>query len=385
MNVNHKLKLTVAKVKAAPVGRHQDGNGLMLNVTPSGSRAWIQRIVIQGRRVDMGLGGYPLVSLAEARAKAFANRRIARAGGDPRVTPSAAPSFADAARRVHAIHGPAIKTARDRQKWIGEVINHAFPVLADRPVDRITTSDVLGVLMPVWHDKPTVARRLKQRLSLVMQWAIVEGYRNDNPAGDALCAVLPRNGNGGTKHMEALPYREVAGAIRAVRDAGKGMVGLAFEFVVLTAGRSAEVRGARWEEIDLDAAEWNIPAERMKAGRPHRIPLSAAAVNVLRQAKEAARGAANARSGLVFPVRGRAVDEKAMPRMMKDLGIAAVPHGFRSSFRDWCSEVAQAPRELAESALAHVVSNRIEAAYARSDLFDLRRALMERWAQYLAE
>ena len=196
MNVTHKPKLTAAMIRSAKPGRHQDGNGLMLNVKPSGSRQWIQRIVIQGKRVDIGLGGFPLVTLAEAREQAFQNRRIARAGGDPRVKQSVAPTFADATRKVHAIHAPAIKNATDRAKWINEVINHAFPTLGNRPVDQITTSEVMAVILPLWHDKPTVAQRVKQRISLVMQWAIVEGYRNDNPAGDALKAVLPRNGNG---------------------------------------------------------------------------------------------------------------------------------------------------------------------------------------------
>lgn len=392
MNVNHKLKLTVAKVRSAESGRHQDGNGLMLNVKPSGSRQWIQRIVIQGKRVDIGLGGFPLVTLAEAREQAFQNRRIARAGGDPRAKQSVAPAFADATRKVHAIHAPAIKNATDRAKWINDMINHAFPTLGNRPVDQITTSEVMAVILPLWHDKPTVAKRVKQRLSLVMQWAIVEGYRIDNPAGDALNAVLPRNGNGngngnGTKHMQALPYKDVASAITAVRDSAKhDSAKLAFEFLVLTAVRSHEVRGAQWSEIDMDARTWTIPAERMKAGKEHRVPLSDSAMKVLEKARELLHTTTvNKRSELVFPNRGKPVDEKVMPRMMKELRINAVPHGFRSSFRDWCAEYAKVAREVAEAALAHVVSNKIEAAYARSDLFQRRAELMQQWADYLTE
>lgn len=392
MNVNHRLKLSVAKVRTAPPGRHQDGNGLMLNVMPSGSRQWIQRIVIQGKRVDIGLGGFPLVTLAEARDQAFQNRRIARAGGDPRVKQSVAPDFADATRAVHAIHAPALKNATDRAKWINELINHAFPTLANRPVDQITTSEVMAVILPLWHDKPSIAKRVKQRLSLVMQWAIVEGYRNDNPAGDALNAVLPRNGNGngngnGTKHMQALPYKDVASAIAKVHESAKhDSAKLAFEFLVLTAVRSHEVRGAQWSEIDMEARTWTIPAERMKAGNEHRVPLSDSAMAVLAKARTLLHTTvANNRSGLVFPNRGKPVDEKVMPRMMKELSINAVPHGFRSSFRDWCAEYAKVAREVAESALAHVVSNKIEAAYARSDLFQRRAELMQQWADYLSE
>ena len=392
MNVNHRLKLTVAKVRSAQPGRYQDGNGLMLNVKPSRSRQWIQRIVIQGKRVDIGLGGFPLVTLAEAREQAFQNRRIARAGGDPRAKQSVAPAFADATRKVHAIHAPAIKNATDRAKWINDMINHAFPTLGNRPVDQITTSEVMAVILPLWHDKPTVAKRVKQRLSLVMQWAIVEGYRIDNPAGDALNAVLPRNGNGngngnGTKHMQALPYKDVANAITAVRESAKhDSAKLAFEFLVLTAVRSHEVRGAQWSEIDMDARTWTIPAERMKAGKEHRVPLSDSAMKVLEKARELLHTTTvNKRSGLLFPNRGKPVDEKVMPRMMKELRINAVPHGFRSSFRDWCAEYAKAAREVAEAALAHVVSNKIEAAYARSDLFQRRAELMQQWADYLSE
>ena len=392
MNVNHRLKLTVAKVRSAQPGRYQDGNGLMLNVKPSRSRQWIQRIVIQGKRVDIGLGGFPLVTLAEAREQAFQNRRIARAGGDPRAKQSVAPAFADATRKVHAIHAPAIKNATDRAKWINDMINHAFPTLGNRPVDQITTSEVMAVILPLWHDKPTVAKRVKQRLSLVMQWAIVEGYRIDNPAGDALNAVLPRNGNGngngnGTKHMQALPYKDVASAITAVRESAKhDSAKLAFEFLVLTAVRSHEVRGAQWSEIDMDARTWTIPAERMKAGKEHRVPLSDSSMKVLEKARELLHTTTvNKRSGLLFPNRGKPVDEKVMPRMMKELRINAVPHGFRSSFRDWCAEYAKAAREVAEAALAHVVSNKIEAAYARSDLFQRRAELMQQWADYLSE
>ena len=389
MNVTHKLKLTAAKVRTAQPGRHQDGNGLMLNVKPSGSRQWIQRIVIQGARVDIGLGGFPLVTLAEARDQAFQNRRIARSGGDPRVKPSVAPTFADATRKVHAIHSPALMNPRDRAKWINEVINHAFPTLGKRPVDQITTSEVMAVILPLWHDKPTVAKRVKQRISLVMQWAIVEGYRNDNPAGDALKAVLPRNGNGngnGTKHLEALPYSDVASAIATVRASAKhDAVKLAFEFQVLTAARPNEAREAEWSEIDLDSRIWTVRAERMgKTKREHRVPLSDSAIAVLKQAREKLQTTtANKRSGLVFPHRGKTIDEKIMPRMMKELNIKAVPHGFRSSFRDWCSEYARVAREVSEAALAHVVSNKVEAAYARSDLFQRRAELMQQWAGYL--
>ena len=222
-------------------------------------------------------------------------------------------------------------------------------------------------------EKRETARRVRQRISAVMRWAVAQGYREDNPAGDAIGAALPKTGVR-TRHQPALPYPEVRGAMERVR-ASKAYPStvLAFEFLVLTACRSGEVRGARWEEMDLEAREWRVPAERMKTNRIHRVPLSTGALAVLREARSVVDG-----SDLVFPsVRGGALSDATLSKMVRDLGIGAVPHGFRSSFRDWAAECSEAPREVCELALAHVNSDRVEAAYRRTDLFERRRELME--------
>ena len=238
----------------------------------------------------------------------------------------------------------------------------------------------MAVLLPIWNEKRVTAQRVRRRISAVMRWAVAQGYREDNPAGEAIGAALPRNGVR-PRHHPALPYVGVAGAIETVRasEAYPATV-LAFEFLVLTACRSGEVRGALWKEMDLAGREWRIPAERMKTGRGHRVPLSRAALAVLQEAQAFADG-----PGVVFPsARGGPLSEVAISKLVRDLGIGAVPHGFRSSFRDRAAECSDAPREVCELALAHVNTNAIEAAYRRSDLFERRRALMEQWAAFLA-
>ena len=221
---------------------------------------------------------------------------------------------------------------------------------------------------------------MRQRISTVTRWAVAQDYREDNPAGDAIGAALPNNGVR-TRHQPALPYTEVCGVIERVRASRAYLTTvLAFAFLVLTACRSGEVRGAHWGEMDIEAREWRIPAERMKANREHRIPLSTRALAVLCEARALADG-----SGLVFPsVRGRPLSDATISKMVRELGIPAVPHGFRSSFGEWAAECSEAPREVCELALAHVNSDRVEAAYRRTDLFERRRELMEEWAAFLA-
>ena len=364
-------------------GRYGDGNGLYLLVKPSGSKSWVLRTVVHGRRRDMGLGGYPLVSLAEARAAAFENRKLARAGGDPlalRRRPNI-PTFEEAARTVIEIHKPTWRTGgKSAKQWESSLRRYAFPRLEAMAVDTITTADVMAVLLPLWTEKAETARRVRQRISAIMKWAIAQGYRGDNPAGDAIAAALPKVSDT-PKHFRALHHSETGDAIRAARGSQASLsVRLAFEFLVLTAARSGEVRHALWSEFDMEAAIWTIPGERMKTGREHRVPLSGRALKILEEAWALDDG-----SGLVFPspARGKPIAASTLSKLLHDLDIDAVPHGFRSTFRDWCSESAQAPRDLAEACLAHVVRG-VEGAYARSDLLDRRRTLMERWAGYLA-
>ena len=243
----------------------------------------------------------------------------------------------------------------------------------------------MAVLLPLWTRRHATARKLRQRIGAVMKWAVAQGYRTDNPTGDAIAAALPKRANQ-VRHMPALPHGEVAGAVEAVKVSSAWVdTKLCFEFMVLTAVRPGEARGARWEEIDFGASVWTIPATRMKTTREHRVPLCARAVEVLNAAARLRKGSTTAQSaGLVFPsARGKQLADARLSKLLEQLEIRAVPHGFRSSFRDWASERTNHPREVVEAALAHVVRNQTEAAYARSDLFDRRRQLMTDWMQYL--
>ena len=374
--------LTATQVKNASPGRYSDGNGLILAVTRTGSRSWVQRITIDGKRRDIGLGGYPTVTLAQAREAAVANRALARRGGNPLAHRDRAgePTFEAAAVRVHREHAPGWRNPKHAGQWLSTLRTYAFPRIGTRPVSSITTSDVMAVLMTMWHEKPETARRVRQRISTIMRWAVAHGYRTDDPAGVALSAALPRPRRVGRVHHRALPYSEVAGALAAVQ-ASQASAGtrLAFGFLILTAARSGEVRFATWAEIDWEGAVWTVPKERMKAGREHRVPLTPAALDLLGQAR-----ALGQRSGLVFPSpTGKVLSDSTLSKLLRELGIQAVPHGFRSSFRDWASECTHTPHAVMEAALAHVVKNKAEAAYSRSDHLMKRRELLELWAQYL--
>ena len=316
-------------------GRYGDGRGsgglsLLVKHTARGhlAKSWAQRIQVDGRARNLGLGVWPHVSLAEARQKCVLNL-VARSRGEL-VTgrQRTVPSFEEATETVLAIHSAGWKKGgRSEKDWRWTLRNYAMPKLGPRPVDRISTTDVMAVLVPIWNEKRVTARKVRQRIGAVMRWAVAQGYREDNPAGDAIGAALPKKGVR-PRHLAALPYGKVAGAIAAVRAsrAHPATVG-AFEFLVLTACRSGEVRGARWEEIRLEEREWRIPAQRMKTNREHRVPLSARALAVLAEAS-----ASTGRSGLVFPSpTGRLHSRAAISRLIQQLGIEAVPHGFRSS------------------------------------------------------
>ncbi len=369
-------------------GRYGDGRGsgglsLLVKRTARGhlAKSWAQRIQVDGRPRNLGLGVWPHVSLAEARRKCVLNL-VARGRGELLTgRQRTVPTFAEAAETVLAIHAAGWKRGgRSENDWRWTLDNYAMPKLGPRPVDRISARDVMAVLLPIWNRKRVTARKVRQRIGAVMRWAVAQGYREDNPAGDAIGAALPKQGVR-PRHLAALPYAKVAGAVAAVRGSGASLATvLAFEFLVLTACRSGEVRGARWEEMDLEAREWRIPAARMKTDREHRVPLSTRALALLGEARALADG-----SGLVFPsATGRPHARAAFSKLVRQLGIEAVPHGFRSSFRDWAAECTDAPREVCELALAHVNTNAVEAAYRRTDLFERRRALMDAWAAFLA-
>ncbi len=371
--------LSALFVRTAGPGRYCDGQGLYLFVQPSGTRSWVQRLVVRGRHQELGLGSAQLVPLAEAREKALANRKLAREGGDPRAEKRRAeqtPTFADAARRVLDQQRAGWQSSRHPKSWLASLERYAFPRIGTRLISDVTSADVLEILTPIWHDKAQTARRVRQRIRAVLEWAVAMEWRTDNPC-DRIGPVLgPQQAL--VAHRRALPHQDMAAAVAAVRmSAAAPVVTLACEWLVLTAARWGEVRGAEWAEIDTAGSVWMIPATRMKAKRPHRVPLARRAVEIL----DAARTLGDGTSPLVFPTaNGTPLPEQALRRLLQDQQIAAVPHGFRSTFRDWAAEETDHPREVIEAALAHMVHNQVEAAYARSDLFERRRRLMEEWA-----
>ena len=376
-------RLSAAFVRSAPPGRHCDGNGLYLYVQRTGTRSWIQRLVVRGRKRELGLGSVALISLAEAREQALANRKLARTGGDPMAEKRRSvgiPTFAEAARRVIEQKRAGWRSTVVPRNWHRSLEIHAFPRIGRVPVSEVTSADVLEILTPIWHAKPPTARIVRHRIRAVLEWAIAMDWRTDNPC-DRLLPVLGSQHHA-VRHRKALPHGEVGAAIEKVRAANPGNVdALAFEFLVLTAVRGVEVRGAVWSEIDREERVWTVPASRMKSARPHRVPLCGRALEIL----EAARKLGGGESPIVFVgERGRAMGGEQMGRLLGKHRIAAVPHGFRSSFRDWAAEETDHPREVVEAALAHVVRNPVEAAYMRSDLFERRRRLMDDWARYLA-
>ena len=378
-------KLSDRKVGAlSEPGRYSDGATLYLVVAPGGSKQWVQRLTVRRRQTDVGLGGYPVVGLREAREKAQANRAQARSGADPLLERrrAAVPTFRDlASQHIEALR-PSWRNAKHAAQWGSTLAAYAHLFIGNRPVDQVTRADVIGLLSPIWTKKPETARRVRQRVRAVMARANALEYIEHNPAGegiDAALAKLPRI----RAHHPALPYAQLPAALRAVREStATPAVTLGFEFLALTACRSGEVRGARWEEIDIACAAWTVPAERMKGGRTHRVPLSEQAIAVL----EEARGLDNG-SGLVFPAPRSGLDlsDMAFAQLLRRLELDFVPHGLRSSFRDWAAEQTNAPHAVMEAALAHSVKNSTEAAYFRSDLFELRRGLMAEWGRFLGE
>ena len=379
--------LTHARVKAlkAP-GRYGDGGGLYLNVAKGGSKSWVQRIATGGKRRDIGLGGFPAVSLAEARERATENRDAIAEGRDPvaekRTPKPKLPTFREAARACHEMNSPRWRNAKHAANWLATLERHAMPKLGHLPVDRITRTDVPAVLTPIWGTRQETARRVRQRVRAVMRWAVAHGHREDNPAGEGIDGALPPM-PANRSHFRALPYQEVPAALQTVAASTAGVAAkTCFEFLILTAARSGEARGATWDEIDLDARLWTIPAERMKGGLEHRVPLSEAAIAALEEAAPL-----RDESGLVFPspAKSRQLSDMTLTKILRTTGLAerATVHGFRSSFRDWAAECTSATYAAMELSLAHHVGNAVERAYARSDLLEQRRALMAQWAEYV--
>ena len=386
-------KLTALSVKAlTKPGRHGDGDGLYLHVAPSGTKSWVQRIVINEKRRDIGLGSYPSVTLAKARSLAADNRSAIAEGRDPlsekrearaavRQPAPSIPTFAEAAASVIELRRPTWSNPKHAAQWRATLETYALPVIGKKPVDAITTSDSLAVLEPIWTEKPETASRVRQRMEVIMDWSVTHGYRLDNPAGRALLRVLPPV-NRLEKHHEALPYDQVSGALAKVKESkANPLTKLAFEFMVLTAARPGEAMGANWSEIRWDARTWDIPAVRMKARRPHRVPMSERAMEILTEVREI-----TGPDGLLFPAGDawKKMSDMTFTVMLRRLGIPAVPHGFRSSFTDWAEELMEGYSGASDAALAHQESKKTRRAYKRTDFFNVRIGLMQRWADYLA-
>ena len=375
------MALTAAFVNTVKEpGRYHDGQGTGLNllVKPTGGKFWVQRIIIHGKRRDLGLGSPPIVTLASARDQAVENKRVVRNGGDPLEEKRKANrmlTFEAAARRALAELAPTWKNPKEGASFLSTMETYVFPRFGSMPLNAIGSADVRRVILDVREKAPAVSKRLQTRISAVFKWAMAEQLRETNPAVAGALNLPPLKT--GT-HRKALPYTEVANCIEVVQGSGAWMgTKLALEFTILTAARSGEVRAAMWDEIEGNV--WNVPANRMKMGRPHTVPLSGRAMAVLELAKDI-----RDESGLIFPsANGKVMSDMTLSKLVRDLGFDAHVHGFRSSFRTWAQEQTNAPREVAETALAHIAGDKVERAYARSDLFDKRRKLMEQWASYL--
>ena len=377
------LSATFVKTVKRPgrYGEGRGGHGLSLLVKPTTmegrlSKTWAQRIRINRIITTLGLGSYPAVTLAEARKRALKNRRAIEEGRNPQGDKT--PTFAEAAEKVIRLHAAKWKPGgKSEVQWRASLSNYVYPTIGNKRVDEITSADVMRCLAPIWHTKAVTARRVRQRLRAVMNWCVAQNHRLDDPTA-TIPAALGNNAQP-HQHMRSLHHSKVAGAIENIERSDTHWATIAaFKFLTLTATRSGDVRLAQWNEIDLETATWTIPAERMKSAREHRVPLSQPAFTVLDQARRITDGA-----GLIFPSsRGQALSDFAMSKLCRQRNIGCVPHGMRSSFRDWCSE-SGVPREVAEQALAHTVKG-VEGAYARSDLLELRRPIMEKWGRYLA-
>ena len=379
------LSATRAKALKDP-GRYADGGGLHLYISKAGGKSWVQRITIDRRRRDIGLGAFPSVGLAQAREKAADNRAAVAEGRDPvaeKHSP-AMPTFREAACAVHAANKPRWRNARHAASWLQTLERHAMPVIGNTPLDRIERGNVLRVLTPIWTTRPETARRVRQRMRTVFRWGMAHGFMGTNPAGEAIAGALPAMPKV-RAHLRALPYQEVGASLETVESSQASVAAKqCFRFLVLTAARSGEARGATWDEMDLQRQEWRIPSQRMKAGMEHRVPLSRQALDLLREAS-----ALRDESGLVFPSPlkvGSPLSDMTLTKVLRAVGLAerATVHGFRSSFKNWTLEQTDTPWAVSEAALAHFLGNATEQAYARSDLFERRRALMQQWADYLA-
>ena len=375
--------LTARRVETAKSGKHSDGGNLYLIVSMTGARKWVLRFTWRGNAKEMGLGSAGSVTLADAREKAASARRKIAKGLNPideRRRDGGIPTFGDMADDVRVSLSVGFRNEKHKAQWKSTLETYAAPLRA-KPVDTIATDDVLAVLKPIWTTKAETASRVRGRIEKVLDAAKAKGFREgENPARwrGHLDHLLPRPSKLSRGHHAAMPYEEVAAFIAKLRERDATSA-LALELCILTAARSGEILGMRWSEIDFDKKIWTVPAARMKAGREHRVPLASRAVEMLRQLEKVNTGE------FVFPgqARNKPLSNMAMEMVLRRMKIEdATVHGFRSSFRDWAGNVSSAPREVVETALAHVIGDKAEQAYRRRDALEKRRKLMDAWAAY---
>lgn len=390
-------KLTARQVTTLAPGKYDDGGGLWLAVSKSGSRKWFVRVTIDGKRREMGLGGDASVTLKEARHKAAQARSQVVKGIDPvkarHQVEATIPTFTAAAARFIRSKRHEWSNRKHARQWTATLKNYARPVIGSKPVDAISTEDVLAILTPIWTTNPETAKRVQGRIEKVLDYASAMKWRDiSNPArwrghlNKLLSSPvkLKRQQNGGTtRHHPAMPYSEIPNFVVELQ-ALRSVSPLALQFTILTATRTSELLGAQWCEVDLERAEWLIPGSRMTAKRPHRVPLTEAALAILQRVPRV-----QGNDHIFIGARqGRPLSNMSILQVTRGMGFGDnghrgdyVPHGFRSSFRDWAGEVSSHPREVCEMALAHVIENKAEAAYARGDLLAKRRAMMQEWAE----
>lgn len=360
----------------------------MLVVRPTGSKFWILRVQHKGRRREVGLGSARDVSLEEARYTAAAMRRRIKQGFDPiaeRAQETAesswakrVPTFEKAAKECYE----ALKQGWDDRRqanWITSLENHVFPMIGKRPVDKVDSATVRAVLAPIWLKIPDTSRRILQRINAVLDYAHIQGWRPTETSLRSVRKALPRQTDR-KSHYEAMPFDDTAKLVRRLRNEEHTAGRDALRFLILTAARSSEVRNAVWSEIDLKNAIWSIPPERMKARRPHVVPLSTPALSILKRLKVDRKP----RQEFIFSVKGdKALSDATLTKVLREAGVpTAKVHGFRSSFTDWAAEKTDFPKEVVDKALAHVIPDRVEAAYRRTDFFEKRRKLMGAWAEF---
>ena len=376
-------QLTANEIKSlTQAGRYNDGDGLILNVAAGGSKSWILRVQYEGRRRDIGLGSVKILTLTEARAKAREYRRLIAQGIDPvaerKREKVAIPTFRAATKQVHEEHKASWKNGKHQAQWITTLETYAYPFIGDRLVNDIEGPQIRKALLPIWLSKPETARRVRQRIGAVLDWAYVNGFRDSEAPVRSLSKGLPRQRKD-DGHFAAMSYTNIPAFISTLRE--RSSVGrVAMEVLILTAARSGEIRGATWNEFDLEKAVWSIPAGRMKMGRPHFVPLAPQVLEALERAKAFSAPCTD----LVFPGMKlkKPLSDMTLLKILRDMETGVTVHGFRSAFRDWVADKTNYPGEVAEAALAHANSNKVEAAYRRTDFLEKRKALMADWAVF---